>query len=93
MKLLTNLHYTYGDRSEKSDFTKLLVYLSKKLDITEKSGKKWDCVIDFCAYRRSEVKVSKYFVCKKTECLSASLWSKPWRNSVNVMFLYLQVPP
>lgn len=57
MKQIPNIHYTYGNRNEKKDFAKLLRYLSKKLDITEESGKKWDCVVDFCAYKRSHVKV------------------------------------
>ena len=57
VKEIPNLNYTYGNRNDKKDFTTLLVYLSKKVGITEESGKKWDCVIDFCAYQRSHVKV------------------------------------
>jgi len=51
------LHYTYGNRNENKDFTKLLIYLSKKLGITAESGKKWEIVVDFCAFRRKNVKV------------------------------------
>lgn len=31
-------------------------FISEKLGITEHSEKKWDLVIDFCAYLRKEVK-------------------------------------
>lgn len=58
IKKVDNLHYTYGNRSDKLDFTKLLKYLSKKLGIgpSEKENK-WECVIDFCGYQYKEIRV------------------------------------
>ena len=46
----------YGDRDYHLEFIKLLKYISEKIGITETSEKKWDLVIDFCAYLRKEVK-------------------------------------
>lgn len=58
IKKIDNLHYTYGNRNEKLDFTKILKYLSKKLGIgPSESEKKWECVIDFCGYHYKEIRV------------------------------------
>ena len=46
----------YGDRDYHLEYIKLLKYISEKNGITETSEKKWDIVVDFCAYLRKEVK-------------------------------------
>ena len=48
--------FHFGDRDDHIEFTKLLSYISKKIGIFEGGVKKWDLVIDFCAYLRKEVK-------------------------------------
>lgn len=46
----------YGDRFYANEFTKLLVYLSEQNGIGPGTGKKWDLVVDFCAYVRKNIK-------------------------------------
>lgn len=48
--------FHFGDRDYHIEFIKLLKYTSKKLGIEENGTKKWDLVVDFCAYLRKEVK-------------------------------------
>jgi len=54
---LPNVQHYYGDRDYPMEFTKLLLYITEKLDFGKKStDNKWDLVVDFCAYERKEVK-------------------------------------
>ena len=46
----------FGDRDHHLEFIKLLKYISEKIGITETGPKKWEVVVDFCAYLRKEVK-------------------------------------
>jgi len=48
--------FVYGDRDEFMEYAKLLRYTSDKLGITEGGKKKWDLVVDFCAYNRRHIK-------------------------------------
>lgn len=57
VKSIPNLKYTYGDREDKYDFTKLLIYLSEKLEIgSGLNEKKWECVIDFSGFNYKEIR-------------------------------------
>ena len=53
---IQNVTWHYGDRDYHLEYIKLLKYISAKIGITEDSQKKWDIVVDFCAYLRKEVK-------------------------------------
>ena len=55
-KEIENVTFHFGDRDDHLEFAKLLSYISKKVGIVEGGDKKWDLVIDFCAYLRKEVK-------------------------------------
>jgi hypothetical protein len=57
VKQIKNINYTYGNRNNNKDFTKLLKYISLKLGVTKESGRKWEMVVDFCAYRSKNVRV------------------------------------
>lgn len=48
---IQNVHYTYGNRDDNEEFTKLLRYLTNKL-----GGRKWEAVIDFSAFKSNHVK-------------------------------------
>ena len=58
VKLIKNINYTFGNRNNNKDFTKLLRYMSLKLGVTKESGRKWEMVVDFCAYRRKNIRVT-----------------------------------
>lgn len=58
VKDIPNLHYTYGDRDETEDFTKVLVDLNSKVGINKESGKLWKCVVDFCAFDQNHIQVT-----------------------------------
>lgn len=48
---IPNIHFTYANREDKKDFTEVLRYLTKKLQIAS-----WEAVIDFSCYKYSSVK-------------------------------------
>lgn len=50
-----NLHFVSGNRKEKEEFSKLLNYLNTKFNIS--STNQWHAIIDFCAFKHSEIKV------------------------------------
>lgn len=52
---IKNVHFTYGNREETSDFTLLLRYLSKKLGVGI-NERKWEAVIDFSAFYSNQVR-------------------------------------
>lgn len=57
VKSFPNIKYTYGNREDKQDFTKILVYLSKKLGIFSDSEKYWDIVVDFSGFDYKQIRV------------------------------------
>lgn len=57
VKALKKLSYSYGNREDKKDFTKVLNYLSYKLGILETKSEKWDAVIDFSAFNCKHIRV------------------------------------
>ncbi len=57
VKNIPNLHYTYGDRDETEEFTKVLKDLNTKVGISKESGKMWKCVVDFCAFDQNHIQV------------------------------------
>lgn len=60
VKSIPNINYTYGNREEKLDYTKVLEYLSMKLNInTDEKSNKWECVIDFCGFSYKQIRVKK----------------------------------
>ncbi|CAD8164639.1 unnamed protein product [Paramecium pentaurelia] len=52
---IKNIYYTYGNREDTNDFTTLLRYLQKKLNVGI-DGRKWEAVIDFSAFYSNQVK-------------------------------------
>lgn len=57
VKAIPNLKYTYGDRADPEEFTKVLIDLSEGIGIRKDSGKKWSLVADFCAYEMEDIEV------------------------------------
>lgn len=57
VKSIPNLNYTYGNREEKQDFSRVLLYLSKKLGISAESSEKWEIVVDFSAFTYKHIRV------------------------------------
>jgi len=53
VKLLKNIHYTFGDRDEAKDFMSLLKYLSNKLKIDERN--QWHTIIDFTGFTPKDI--------------------------------------
>jgi len=57
VKNIKNVRYTYGNRDEKKDFTRILTYLSRKLGMEDTETEKWDAVIDFSAFTYKHIRV------------------------------------
>eukprot|EP01017_Pseudomicrothorax_dubius_P029757 TRINITY_DN3650_c0_g1_i2.p1 TRINITY_DN3650_c0_g1~~TRINITY_DN3650_c0_g1_i2.p1 ORF type:complete len:189 (-),score=39.10 TRINITY_DN3650_c0_g1_i2:595-1161(-) len=51
---IENTHFSWGNRRDREDITKLLQYLSKKLGMSETN--KWEAVIDFSAFKYHDIR-------------------------------------
>jgi hypothetical protein len=47
------MDYYYGNRDDRGDFTKLIVYLNKKYKITPDN--KWAAIVDFSAFDHPDI--------------------------------------
>ena len=61
VKNIPNLSYSYGNRDDKKDFTKVLRYLTIKLSDKAKKEVFWDAVIDFSAFTYKQIQVISIF--------------------------------